>query len=437
MKHNGDALPNVNEDVHLQANDSEIVKLDKRAQEIHIRWKTMCRLVQKEMLKIGRDDVVRLLKNLIKIKSVNPHMEDGTGEEEISNFIADHLKSIGMEVYTQDVVDDRFNVIGILRGEGGGRNLMMNGHTDTVGVKRMAIKPFKPFIENDNIHGRGACDMKGPLAGMITAVKALVNSGIKLRGDLLISAVVDEEYESIGTEKLIQEYYSDAVIVGEPTNFQLGVAHKGFVWLEIETRGKAAHGSVPENGIDAIANMAKIISRMHSLERVYAKKKHDLVGVPKIHMSMIEGGSEWSVIPDFCRLKLERRTIPGETSMVIDEFNQMLNELSTEDPFFSAKVKKIFERQPMEIASDEAIVKNLRLAVQEIRRTEPKIVGEPYWSDASLFVNKASIPTCLFGPGDIGLAHSADEFIKIDDVVDSAKVYALTAQAFCGTLTSC
>jgi len=388
------------------------------------------------MLKIDRDDVTRLLKKLIEIESVNPSVEGGIGEVEISNFIAGHLKSIGMEVYTQDVVDDRFNVIGILRGEGGGRNLMMNGHTDTVGVKGMTIDPFKPFIENDNMHGRGACDMKGPLAGMITAVKALVNSGIKLDGDLLISAVVDEEYESIGTEKLIQEYRSDAVIVEEPTNFQIGISHKGFVWLEIETLGKAAHGSVPEKGIDAIAKMAKIISRIPSLEKAYAKKKHDLVGVPKIHTSMIEGGSEWSIVPDFCRLKLERRTIPGETSsIVIDEFNQILKELSAEDPLFSAKVKKIFEGQPMEIASDEAIVTNLRLAVQEIRRTEPRILGEPYWTDASIFVNNASIPACLFGPGDIGLAHSADEFIKIGDVVDSAKIYALTAQTFCGTLT--
>lgn len=390
--------------------------------------------MREEMLKIDRDDVTRLLKKLIEIESVNPSVEGGIGESEISNFIADHLKSIGMEVYTQDVVDDRFNVIGILRGEGGGRNLMMNGHTDTVGVKGMTIDPFKPFIENDNIHGRGACDMKGPLAGMITAVKALVNSGIKLNGDLLISAVVDEEYESIGTEKLIQEYRSDAVIVGEPTNFQIGISHKGFVWLEIETFGKAAHGSVPEKGIDAIAKMAKIISRIPSLEKAYVKKKHDLVGVPKIHTSMIKGGSEWSIVPDFCRLKLERRTIPGETSsIVIDEFNQILKELSAEDPLFSAKVKKIFEGQPMEIAPDEAIVQNLRLAVQGIRRTEPRVLGEPYWTDASIFVNDASIPACLFGPGDIVLAHSADEFIKIGDVVDSAKIYALTAQTFCGT----
>ena len=390
--------------------------------------------MREKILEIDRDYLVRLLKKLIEIQSVNPHVEGGAGEVEISNFIADHLESVGMEVNTQDVVDDRFNVIGVLRGRGGGRSLMMNGHTDTVGGKGMTIEPFKPFIEDDNMHGRGACDMKGPLAGMITAVKALVDSGVKLGGDLFISAVVDEEYKSIGTQRLIREYRSDAVIVGEPTNLQIGIAHKGFIWLEIETRGKAAHGSVPEKGIDAIAKMAKIISRLSTLEESYAEKRHNLVGFPKIHTSMIQGGSEWSIVPDFCRLRLERRTVPGETSsMVTDELDQFLDELSREDPMLSAKIKKIFEGSPMEIAASEAIVKKLQLAVREVKKIEPKMVGAPYWTDAALFVNNAAIPACLFGPGDIGLAHSANEFIKISEVVDSAKIYALTAQTFCGT----
>jgi len=388
------------------------------------------------MLKVEREDVISLLRKLIKIESANPNIEGGTGEAEISNFIADHLETIGMEVYTQDVIDDRFNVIGILRGEGEGPSLMLNGHTDTVGTKGMTIDPFEPFLENDNIHGRGSCDMKGPLTGMITGVNVLARSGIKLKGDLLISAVVDEEYKSRGTERLIQEYCSDAVIIGEPTDFKIGIAHKGFIWLEIEVRGKAAHGSVPEKGVDAIVNMAKIVSSLSILEKSYAKKKHDLLGTPNIHMSMIKGGSDWSIIPDFCRLKLEKRTIPGETSTAADEINQILNKLSKEDPLFNANVKQIFERQPMEIASDEAVVKSLMLAFRKIRGTDTRLVGEPYWTDASIFVNNASIPTCIFGPGDISFAHSADELIKISDVVDSAKIYALAAQFFCGVATS-
>ena len=388
------------------------------------------------MLKVSKSDVVYLLKNLIKINSVNPHM-NGKGEGEISNFIANYLESFGVEVDMQKVADDRFNVIGILRGESDGPNLMLNGHSDTVGFEDMKIDPFVPFIENDNIHGRGACDMKGPLAGMIIAVKTLTHSDIRLKGNLLFSAVVDEEYKSIGTEKLIKKYQPDAVIVGEPTNFEIAISHKGFVWLEIVTYGKAAHGSIPEAGVDAITNMSKIISRICKLKKTYSNKRHKLVGTPKIHTSTIEGGTEWSVIPALCRLQLERRTIPGETSsMVFEEINQVINELSIENSSFKAGANVIFERLPMEIDYNEKIVKDLKLAIKEVRRIEPNISGQPYWTDASIFVNNANIPTCLFGPGDIRLAHSRDEYVSINDIINSAKIYTSLAQIFCETLST-
>jgi acetylornithine deacetylase len=388
-------------------------------------------------MKIDQEEVLRLLKRLIEIKSVNPNMENGEGEAEISDFIADYLESLKIEVHTQPVVDDRHNVIGILKGEGNGRSLMLNGHMDTVSVKGMIRDPFKPFIDNGNMHGRGACDMKGGLAAMLVAMKTLVDSGTHLKGDLLFSGVVDEEYKSIGTEELVKKYRSDAAVIGEPTDLEIGVAHKGFVWLEIETYGKAAHGSVPEKGIDAIANMTRIISSMYSLKQFFSKKKHYLVGSPTIHSSTIEGGEEWSVIPDFCRLRVECRTIPGEnSSTVIGEINQIINRLSREDPFFNAKVKQIFERQPVEISPNEDVVKCLEMAFKDVRHTGPKIVGEPYWSEASLFVNDASIPACLFGPGNINVAHSADEYVGLRDVIDSVRIYALAAQSFCASSTS-
>lgn len=385
------------------------------------------------MIKIDREEVVSLLGKLISIESVNPEIAGGKGEVSVCNFIADYLESIGIEVHSQGVIDDRFNVIGILRGEDEGPKLMLTGHTDTVGVSGMIIDPFHPFLENGNIHGRGASDMKGSLAAMMAAAKALIESDVKLKGDLLIAAVVDEEYQSKGTERLIQEYQSDGVVVGEPTNFQIGIAHKGFVWLEITTKGKAAHGSVPEKGIDAIANMAKVIFRIEDLSKSYKERKHELVGSPSIHTSIIEGGSEWSIIPESCRLRLEQRTIPGEaSSRVIDEISEILNDLSEGDPQFDAEVRKIFERKPMEVAPNTNIVESLRLAIQRTRRIPAALVGQPYWTDASLFVNEAHTPACLFGPGDISVAHSADEFVSINEVIESAMVYALTAQIFCG-----
>jgi acetylornithine deacetylase/succinyl-diaminopimelate desuccinylase family protein len=308
---------------------------------------------------------------------------------------------------------------------------MFNGHVDTVGVEDMAIASFEPFIANGNLHGRGACDMKGPLAAMIAATQALISSGVKLSGDLQVSAVIDEEYISCGTEKLLENFRPNAAIVGEPTNLDIAVAHNGIVRLEIETFGKAAHGSVPEIGIDAIVQMAKLILRLEELKHTYLDRRHALTGIPKLHTSTINGGSEWSMVPDFCRVRVERRTVPGETSsVVINELKQILEELKKEDPQFNAEIRLVLNKQPMEISAQEDVVKILQIAFREVRQSEPKIIGQPYWTDASIFVNKAFIPTCIFGPGNIDVAHSKDEYIKIDDVVDSAKIYALAAKNF-------
>lgn len=265
------------------------------------------------VLDVDETSVIRLLKQLVRINSVNPHIDDGPGEREISDFIAEHLKSLGLEVHRQDVVDGRQNIIGVLKGESDGLTLMMNGHIDTVGISGMTIDPFKPVTDGNRIYGRGTCDMKGSIAGMIGAIDAIVNSGIELNGTLLITAVVDEEWASKGTEKLVEDYRSDVAIVGEPTGGQIVIAHKGFVCVEIKAYGKAAHGSIPDMGINAIENMARLICAFNRLREIYSCRKHKLLGSPSVYCSLIEGGADCSVIPDFRRLLLEKRTIPGET----------------------------------------------------------------------------------------------------------------------------
>lgn len=380
-----------------------------------------------------RQFIVRLLGDLVRIDSVNPRM-GGAGEVEISNFIAKVLDTIPrVEVHTQKVEDDRFNVIGILRGEGMGPSLMLNGHTDTVSTTGMTIDPLKPLIKKGYLHGRGACDMKGALAAMIGAVQMLSSGRVRLRGDVMLCAVVDEEYGSAGTETLVREYRSSGAIVGEPTNLNVAIAHKGFVWLEVETHGKAAHGSVPEKGVDAIANMGMVITALQKFPKKYSWKAHPLVGPPKIHTSMIEGGMHWSIIPDFCKLRVERRMVPGESAEnAVKEIEALFKDFKAVDRKFSATVRKVFDRRPMEIAPDERIVRKLRESFRVIRLREPDIVGEPFWTDAAILVEKAKIPACLFGPGDVAVAHSADEYVKIEDVIDAAMVYAETARRFCG-----
>lgn len=381
---------------------------------------------------VDRTFVVDLLKDLVATNSVNPALGRGPGELALSNLIYDRLVSIGGLQVRRQPVDGRSNVIAILRGPGGGRSLMLNGHMDTVGVDGMTIEPFEPSIENGRLHGRGACDMKGALAAMIGALKALVDSGMRLRGDIIFTAVVDEEYKSIGTKKLVEEYVADAAIVGEPTEMRVATAHKGFVWIEIETKGRAAHGSVPEKGVDAIAHTAKVVSRLENLQEGLRARVHPLLGSPRIHMSAIEGGSNWSIIPEHCLLRVERRTLPGESaSSVIGEVEEILRGVRQEVVDFNATARSVYDMPPLETSSDEVIVQMLQKALAEVRGTETPPIGVPYWTDGALLSKLASIPTCIYGPGDIGVAHSADEYISLEDVINSAEAYRGISEEFC------
>jgi len=377
--------------------------------------------------------VVDLLKDTVGTNSVNPTVGRGPGESAVADLIYDRLTSIGgLEVRRQPVGDRRSNVIAILKGSGGGRSLMLNGHMDTVGIDGMIVEPFKPFIENGKLHGRGACDMKGALAGMMGALKSLVDSGSELRGDLIFTAVADEEYRSIGTKKLVEEYRADAAIVGEPTEMKTAITHKGFVWIEVEIKGKAAHGSVPEKGVDAIAHAAKVVSGLERLQKRLATRTHPLLGSPKVHTSTIQGGTDWSIIPERCVLRLERRTLPGElVSSVMSEIDEILQDIKRNNRDLEATARSPYDMPPLETAPTELIVQLLQQAVAKVVGREMPITGVPYWTDGALLSKLASIPTCLFGPGDIGVAHSADEHVSVKDVLDSTYVYRTIAQTFC------
>jgi len=377
--------------------------------------------------------VVDLLKELVATNSVNPTLGRGPGETAIAKLLHDRLDSIGgLEVRTQPVTDERSNVIAIMKGSGGGQSLMLNGHLDTVGVDGMIIDPFKPSIQNGLLRGRGACDMKGALAAMIGAVKSIIDSAIRLRGDLVFSGVVDEEYKSIGIKKLVQEYKADAAIVGEPTNMRVATAHKGFVWIELEVKGKAAHGSVPEKGVDAIVHAAKIISATERLQRELGGRVHPLLGTPKIHASTIQGGTDWSIIPERCMLRLERRTLPGESvASVMAEIEDILKTIKEETPNFNATARSPYDMLPLETAESEPIVQIAQQALAEKTGTRAPVIGVPYWTDGAVLSQLGSIPTCLFGPGDIGVAHSADEYVSLENVFTSAHVYREIIREYC------
>src|SRR5574340_730909 len=258
------------------------------------------------------DDLTQLLSELVTIDSTNPVLvPGGTGEAEIAHFIAVWLEKGGLEVELVETAPGRPNGVGIARGTGGGKSLILNGHMDTVGNGEMQ-RPHTPTEKDGRLYGRGAYDMKGGLAAcMVAAVQA---RALGLRGDVIIQAVVDEEYASIGTQALAPRFKADGAIVAEFTELKMILAHKGFVWLEIETTGTAAHGSRPDLGVDAIVKMGRVLGALEQLDnQLRMKPVHPLLWSGSIHASLIKGGRELSSYPDQCVLSVERRTIPGET----------------------------------------------------------------------------------------------------------------------------
>ena len=386
--------------------------------------------------RIDSSELVVTLKELIRIDSVNPLLvSGGAGEAKIAAFIADFLENLGLEVDICEVEGGRPNVVGVLRGQDSGFSLILNGHMDTVGTEGM-VDPFNPRVEGNRIYGRGSADMKGGIASILHAVKAVIDSEADLRGDLIVASVVDEEYTSLGTEKLMESFKADGAVVCESTGLDIGVAHKGFVWLEVETFGKAAHGSRPEKGIDAIAKMGKFLVELDDFgSKVLSERSHSLLGSPSVHSSIIEGGRELSTYPDQCKLKLERRTIPGEdTRQVESELLSILKRLSTKDSKFNADLRTIFARGPFTVSAEENVVRFLKEAANFVLGTEPQYIGSYGWLDSEIIQN-AGVPTVIFGPGGEGM-HSINEYAYVDQVVKSSMVLSQFILDFCNYVPS-
>jgi acetylornithine deacetylase len=298
---------------------------------------------------------------------------------------------------------------------------MLNAHMDTVGVAGMD-EPFKPTVEDGRLYGRGAYDMKASLAAIMLAGARAGEAG--LRGDVIVTAVADEEVASIGTARVAAELRADAAIVSEPTELRLAVAHRGFVWLEVETAGRAAHGSRPDLGVDAIAKMGRVLVGAEELDRkLRANPSHPLLGSGSLHASLIEGGQELSSYPERCLLKAERRTIPGETSEAVEEeFRGLLGDAE-------GAVRVTFAREPFELPTDSEIVETVGRHAAAVLGARPEIVGVPFWTDAAILA-EAGIPTLVLGPAGEG-AHAVIEWVDLDSAERCAEIYLTVACEFC------
>ncbi len=361
-----------------------------------------------------------LVEELVAIDSVNPTLvPGGAGEGEIARFVASWLDGHGVEAEYQELGDGRANVVGRVRGHGGGRTLVLNAHMDTVALAGDDAG-VAPRLEGSRLYGRGSYDMKGGLAGIMLAAATVRRD---LAGDVVVAAVADEEALSIGTEALVQSVRANAAILTEPTELSVAVAHKGFVWLELETTGVAAHGSRYDLGVDAIARMGPVLVALADLDRRLRADRppHSLLGGPSLHASLIEGGQELSSYPERCLLKVERRTVPGETVALVEE---QVAAVAGE-----ASVKTLFAREPLETSRDESIVGTLLREAEAALGQAPDVVGVSGWMDASLLA-AAGMPTVIFGPRGAG-AHADVEWVDLDSIALCAEVVVATAEAFC------
>jgi acetylornithine deacetylase len=355
---------------------------------------------------------------LVRAESMNPALAaGGSGEAAAAAVVAGWARAAGLEVELDEALPGRPNVLVTARGSGGGRTLLLNGHLDTIGVAGMEA-PFAADVRDGRLHGRGAYDMKGALAAALVAAARAREEG--LAGDVVVACVIDEELGSAGTERLLASRSADAAIVCEPTEERVCVAHKGFAGFEVVARGRAAHGSRPDLGIDAIAAMGPVLTRLGALADSLADRPgHPLLGPPSIHASTIVGGQEYSSYPERCVLVGERRTLPGETLANLEA------ELAALVAGSGASARVTFARGPFELGTDDELARVVARSAGAGR-----LDGVAFWTDAALF-GEAGIPTVVFGPRGAG-AHATEEWVELASLERCAAVYLDAARAVAG-----
>ena len=382
---------------------------------------------------IPAGDARALTRALVQVDSRNPTLAPGApGELACATLLRDVLDAWGFRTELQDAAPGRPNLVARIGDAApGGRSLMLNGHLDVVGVEGMLHAPFAAEERDGRIYGRGSADMKGGVAAMCAAAHRAAGTG--LRGEIIIAAVADEEYESLGTRALLARgIRADACVITEPTRLAIMPAHRGFVWIDVEVLGRAAHGSRWDIGVDAIRHAGLLLAELDRLDaEVLPGRTHPLLGRGSLHASLIEGGIGMSTYPDRCVLKLERRTIPGERAEdALEEVRRAGEAVRARRATFAADVRLLVTQGPSDVAVDAPLVRALAEAVDA--RGEPtRIEGMSAWTDAAL-LNDAGIPAVCFGPGDISLAHAAEEYIPLDEIDRAAAVLTGLARSWCG-----
>lgn len=378
---------------------------------------------------VGMDtDVIDLLEQLVAIDSVNPSLVPGAaGEQRIAAAVSQWATRAGLRADIVEPTPGRPNVIVRSGRSGDGPTLLLCGHLDTVGLGDVA-EPLTPRVDGDRLYGRGAYDMKAGLAAALVACREAARD--RLSGEVVVAAVADEEHSSIGVQQVLRDVRADAAIVTEPTELAVATAHKGFVWIEINVVGQAAHGSRPHLGVDAILKTGPILVALHDLNESLRTREHAMLGPGSLHASLIAGGREASTIPDRCVLTIERRTLPGETVANVErDIADLLARCRAVDSELNATARTLLAREPFEIPASADIVRTVADAATGVLGRPADLVGVSYWADAA-FISAAGIPTVLFGPDGDG-AHADVEWVSIPGTIACAQALTAAARSFC------
>ncbi|MDC0759742.1 M20 family metallopeptidase [Brevibacillus sp. AG] len=391
---------------------------------------------------VDEQEVVRLTQELVRIPSVFRPDQTGANEERVALFVADYLRNMGLQVFYEEVVPGRPNVIAFYDSGKPGKTLLFEAHTDVVTEGDRDAWSYDPFggtISGGRIYGRGSCDTKGNLAAAICAVKAIQRSKQSFTGKILLCIPCDEESMMIGIKDFIRRGWAnnvDAAIICEPEENQLCITQKGAMRAILRTFGKMAHGAMPLTGINPNTRMARAIVALEELERKEMARlgEHPMLGWPSITPTILQapvkGDAQINVVPDQCMTTLDIRTVPGQDHQELyKEISVILEELGKEDDKFKATLEVIEERPWTLTNMHEEVVTSVANAYREITRKEPVYNGVPGATDGT-FLHKAGIPILTTGAGDRHIPHHADEYVAIDQLVESTQLFALSALTF-------
>lgn len=375
-------------------------------------------------------ELVEYCREMVRIKSVNPPGD----EMAMAEYVANVLKSIGLEVKLLKHSSSRASVLAILRGSGQVPALLYSAHLDTVplGAEQWIHEPFAAETLDGKIWGRGSADMKGGLAALLVMAKIMANSGLSIKGDLIFAITAGEEVDSLGAKSVAS--YPDlgpvqAIIVPEPSYNDIYIAEKGALWLEISTYGKTAHGSMPALGKNAVMMMVELIKGLENFFIPF--ESHAMLGGFSMSINTISGGIKTNVVPDRCVVSIDMRTVPGQDHHdIMARFQGLIKDLGKHDPDFKASIEISNDRPPIETSPEEPVVKMMVDIVADITGEIPIPKGVNYYTDAATLTPAFKAPMIICGPGHPGLAHQPNEYVEIEKLVQAAKIYTAATHQF-------